>query len=67
MTIVIAWIFGAIFLIGGIYLGYRFVAALPDTIERYILLREKIKRERLETEKLRLEVLNEQLKDPNRD
>jgi hypothetical protein len=65
MTIVLSWLLLIAAVAGAGYLTYKFVISLPSTVERYVRLREELKRERLKTEKLELEVLNEQLKDPD--
>ncbi len=70
MTILLSWLLFITVMtglsIGFGYLAYKLVTSLPEIIEKYVTLKEKLKRERLKTDRLRMEVLNEQLKDPRK-
>jgi hypothetical protein len=64
--VIISWLGVIIFMVVLMYMCNKIITSFPDIIERYVSLRERLKREELKTEMLRVKLLNEQLKDPNK-
>jgi cell division protein YceG involved in septum cleavage len=67
MSIVMSWVLFAIFVLMLGVLSYKATMSLPSAYGKYVKIREGIKREKLMTEKLRQQVLNEQLKSIKKD